>query len=177
MNKLTRDPLMGSARLLLAILIGLTIFGMVMLAIGAGAILTVQRAEILTQLAQAGAPDSAVWAIVAVVVLLVGLLFLAYRFFRELYAIVGSVNEGDPFQPENGNRLSRMGWLALSGQIVGLPIMAIVSWFSQYIPDEGGIEMDVGISGGGILLVLTLFILARVFRKGAEMREELEGTV
>ena len=30
---------------------------------------------------------------------------------------------------------------------------------------------------GGILLALVLFILARVFRKGAEMRAELEGTV
>jgi hypothetical protein len=34
-----------------------------------------------------------------------------------------------------------------------------------------------GISFGGFLLALVLFILARVFRKGTEMREELEGTV
>ncbi len=34
-----------------------------------------------------------------------------------------------------------------------------------------------GISGNGLLLMLILFILARVFRKGAEMRAELEGTV
>ena len=35
----------------------------------------------------------------------------------------------------------------------------------------------VGGDGSGVILVLVLFVLARVFRKGTEMREELEGTV
>ena len=39
------------------------------------------------------------------------------------------------------------------------------------------LRADFGFSGGGLLLMLVLFILARVFRRGAEMREELEGTV
>jgi hypothetical protein len=30
---------------------------------------------------------------------------------------------------------------------------------------------------GGVILSLTLFVLARVFRKGTDMREDLEGTV
>lgn len=30
---------------------------------------------------------------------------------------------------------------------------------------------------GGIILAITLFILARVFRQGAAMRNDLEGTV
>jgi hypothetical protein len=36
---------------------------------------------------------------------------------------------------------------------------------------EGGVDF------GGIILVLTLFVLARVFKHGAAMREDLEGTV
>ncbi|GAA0270422.1 hypothetical protein GCM10009127_08140 [Alteraurantiacibacter aestuarii] len=177
MNKLTTDPLMGSARILLVILIGLTILGMALLAIVAGALPTVLREQAIISLTEVGAPASAIWALVAAVVMLVGLLFLAYRFFRELYAIVATVNEGDPFQPENGNRLAKMGWLALAAQILGVPIMIIGGWFSQFTPEDGSVDLNVGISGGGILLVLTLFILARVFRKGAEMREELEGVV
>ena len=48
---------------------------------------------------------------------------------------------------------------------------------------EGFIELsaravdDGGLDGGSILLTLILFILARVFRHGAAMREDLEGTV
>jgi hypothetical protein len=38
-------------------------------------------------------------------------------------------------------------------------------------------DFDFGVSLGGLLLALTLFILARVFRQGAAMREDLEGTV
>ena len=39
------------------------------------------------------------------------------------------------------------------------------------------ISIDASISLSGILLVLLLIILARVFDRGAEMREELEGTI
>jgi hypothetical protein len=42
---------------------------------------------------------------------------------------------------------------------------------------DRGNDVDFGLSFGGVLLALVLFILARVFRKGAEMRAELEGTV
>jgi hypothetical protein len=37
--------------------------------------------------------------------------------------------------------------------------------------------MDAGIDFGGVLTALLLFILARVFREGAAMRKDLEGTV
>ena len=43
--------------------------------------------------------------------------------------------------------------------------------------DKLKIDTDFGFDGGGILLILILFILARVFRHGAAMREDLEGTV
>ena len=39
------------------------------------------------------------------------------------------------------------------------------------------ITVDAGLDVSGILLVVILFILARVFRHGTTMREELEGTV
>ena len=38
-------------------------------------------------------------------------------------------------------------------------------------------HIEVGVSFSGILMALVLFILARVFREGARMREDLEGTV
>jgi hypothetical protein len=53
---------------------------------------------------------------------------------------------------------------------------AIGGWIAQF-DKSGHVRIDAGISGNGLLLVLVLFILARVFRQGTAMREELEGTV
>ena len=38
-------------------------------------------------------------------------------------------------------------------------------------------EVTADVSANGLLLVLVLFILARVFKTGAQMRDDLEGTV
>ena len=43
--------------------------------------------------------------------------------------------------------------------------------------DAASISVDADFSTNGLLLALVLFILARVFRTGAKMREDLEGTV
>ena len=43
-----------------------------------------------------------------------------------------------------------------------------------FLMEDGGV-FNVELTG--ILLTLILFILARVFREGSRMREELEGTV
>ena len=39
------------------------------------------------------------------------------------------------------------------------------------------VDVDFGIDGESLLLILILFVLARVFREGAAMQAELEGTV
>ena len=52
--------------------------------------------------------------------------------------------------------------------------------FVRVIAAEGGLwqfHATRSVMAWGILLVLILFILARVFRHGAAMREDLEGTV
>ena len=106
------------------------------------------------------------------------LLALGVYFLVLLRRIVNSVGEGDPFIPANATRLSHMGWIALIGQIVSIPLGAAVVWIARIVEDDPKVRVDeFGFSGSGILLVLILFILARVFRRGAEMREELEGTV
>ncbi|MDZ4308672.1 DUF2975 domain-containing protein [Allopontixanthobacter sp.] len=107
-----------------------------------------------------------------------GLMALGVYFLLLLRRIVNSVGEGDPFIPDNATRLSRMGWVAIIGQAAAIPIGIAVIWIAGIAADSGEhVHADFGFSGGGVLLVLILFILARVFRKGTEMREELEGTV
>ncbi|MGC1270079.1 MAG: DUF2975 domain-containing protein [Croceibacterium sp.] len=177
MSRIRHDPLLTAAKVLLYIFIGLFIFAMAMVAIGSVAVLTVGHGELTKALAEAGAPEMSFWAVIAVLLLAELLLFLILRFCLELRRIVLSVDDGDPFHPDNATRLSRMGWLALAGWATMIPIAAIASWIDRTVGDAADIDVHGGVDLDGVLLALVLFILARVFRHGAQMREELEGTV
>ena len=118
--------------------------------------------------------------------LLIGILLVAlavvamlFVFFGQLRAIISTVGEGDPFAPANADRLSLMGWLMLGVQLALIPAAALGIQLAQYADemDEVKISIDGSLDLTGILLVIILFILARVFRHGAAMREDLEGTV
>ena len=63
--------------------------------------------------------------------------------------------------------LLAMQFVGFLGKLLGVPIGG----------DINGFEIGFTLSSGGVAVVLLLFILARVFRIGAEMRDELEGTV
>ena len=96
---------------------------------------------------------------------------------RRLREIVDSVSTGDPFVPVNAERLRRMAWLTLAMQAVAIPMTRLAVWFDA-APEAANVYHDRnGISAGALALALILFVLARVFRVGAEMREELEGTI
>lgn len=173
-----RDPLLAAAKLVIALLIGLLILVMTAVAIAFGAALVFGPAEVLAEIGAADAPSQAYWAILALMLLFEGALFLGIRFLLELRRIVLSVEKGDPFHPANAERLGRMGWLALAIWLADIPVALIGAWLTPYLTAA---EEDLQISGDfgveSLFLILTLFILARVFRQGAAMRDDLEGTV
>lgn len=172
------DPLLLAAKLIVGFAIGVMIFALVMVGLGLGAAATVERADVIAEFAKVGAPKNLIWLVAVALALTIALLFLAIRFMLELFAIIDSVGTGDPFQRENGDRLSRMGWLALAGQAVGLALKSVVKVFEPYAAKAGEtIDVDFELGMSHVLLILILFILARVFRRGAEMRDDLEGTV
>jgi hypothetical protein len=110
--------------------------------------------------------------------MIAGLIWLAYQFLRDLWAIIGSVDDGDPFRPQNAVLLARMGWTMLGANITALLVALQAAWLDEFDQASGvHSEIDFDLGTGGLLLMLTLFILARVFRHGAAMREDLEGTV
>lgn len=120
-----------------------------------------------------------VFALVGVMLLGIALLAMLFVFFGKLRQIINTVGEGDPFQPANADRLSMMAWLALGGQLLFIPALALGTYLASFADEMEDVHLtiDGGLDIEGILLVIILFILARVFRHGAAMREDLEGTV
>ena len=170
-----RDSLLTFARLLVGAIIGLLIFALVMIAIGIGALLTVQRDEMLANLQEAGYGGGAFPLMILGFTILVGLMLIAIQFMRRLLAIVRSVEEGEPFQPANADRLRQMAWLSVVALPMYVLLIGLGLWFAR---GEGDLLRDAsGTIVNGLVLTLVLFILARVFRVGTAMREELDGTV
>jgi len=167
------DPLLTSARLLLAFLIGFMLFAAGFILIGIGGILTVGRAEVLARIAALGAPAWSLGLVILAFVLIMGLLLLTAKVLLELRRIVDSVRDGDPFRPENADRLARMGWMVLGGKIVWIGVVAIGHWAAQYLDGRRLPEMNLL---SGLLLVLVLFILAGVFRVGPSSGYGSDGT-
>jgi len=121
-------------------------------------------------------PTVAVLALLALAGIVVAALFL---FFGKLRGIITSVAEGDPFVPENADRLTAMAWLMLGTylltSVMALVAAFVVDWASQF--EDVHFSATVGFDFTSLLLIIVLFILARVFRQGAAMRADLEGTV
>jgi hypothetical protein len=153
---------------------------------GAGAVLAL-AALLVSLVGYAGAfgpvPDTA-WALspqrfpYTVMLLLLGMAAMAigFGFVLLLGRIVASVGKGDPFSRTNAHRLQSMAWLALAFQGVSL----IMFWQGMdvgRISPIGALISGHSLSFNALFLALVLFILARVFLKGAEMRDDLDGTV
>jgi hypothetical protein len=182
MTSFTKDPLLGAARILLIFFIAL-LGATAALLVAAVPVLLIMRDSAIAQMAGEGIADGGALILPIVLVMLgvAGLLALAVWFLVLLRQIVNSVGEGDPFVPANAVRLARMGWIALAGQLASIPLAGMGLWLVELIAGRTKADLHADMDGGldfsGVLLVLVLFILARVFRQGARMREELEGTV
>jgi Protein of unknown function (DUF2975) len=180
MRKIVADPLLTGANVLLLFFIGIIGLSAVMLALGGPASLIFQD-RIVAAFASDGVTGAARMfpALSVVLLALAALLGLAVYFLILLRRIAKSVGDGDPFIPVNAQRLSRMGWVVVVGEVASVPIGAAVYWVASIVEDSDNVRVDddFGVTATGILLILVLFILARVFRHGAAMRDDLEGTV
>ncbi|MEO9462113.1 MAG: DUF2975 domain-containing protein [Marinomonas sp.] len=175
------DPLLLAGRILTFLLQAVIALGVLALAIATPIVIFARdmiSAEIIAKHGDSVAAFPA-FQIAVILVAAIAALALIFLFFGKLRALIESVGIGDPFAPENADRLSAMGWLAigvyaLSAVIAGLAF-TVSEWAQQL--DDVEFDFDVGLDLTGILMIIILFILARVFRHGASMREDLEGTV
>lgn len=173
--KLPADPLLAATTLVLWFAFALFAMLAVLLAVVAPTLLLPDVATLLT-VSVNGAPVASgdVPRAVAATAAGAGLCALAALAARKLLAILGSVAAGDPLTADNAARLTALGWIAAALSIGTAAV-------SKITPDIGSVparpESDVSVDLSAILLVLLLFVLARVFRIGAAMRADLDGTV
>ena len=89
--------------------------------------------------------------------------------------IVDSAATGDPFVVGNAERLNRIGWLLLAIQGVGLTTKIFIVELPKKLSADLHFGFDASLSG--LFAILLVFVLAQIFRRGSQMRDELEGTV
>ena len=169
------DPLLLFAKAFIYFMIGILAFAGFFVLLGIPAVL-IFGADLGADVNTADLPKFAYWLIVLLLACVAGMLYLAVRFFQHLLRIVKSVGEGDPFAPANADRLTAMAWITLALNIVAVPTVALGLYIAKLAGEEPG-TVDASLDVGGITLILTLFILARVFRHGTALRDDLEGTV
>ena len=101
-----------------------------------------------------------------------------FFFFGKMRALIESASKGDPFIPDNAQRLNVMAWLLLSSQVLTVIVGELRVYAVSLIDPQSESGFDISPNDlTGFLIVLVLLILARVFRHGAAMRDDLEGTV
>lgn len=172
-----RDPLLIAARVVITLILALLALAGVAMLTGIPAVLWF-KAELLAALTRHS--GEAVGAgVVAQICMALGLFAviaaLAFRFLLLLRQIIDSVALGDSFAPVNAGRLTRMGWLVVAIEVLSIPAGVLAHWIDAAVHGGGRPEFGMGLAG--ILMALLLFVLARVFREGTRMRQELEGTV
>ncbi len=97
----------------------------------------------------------------------------AHVIFTRLLAILRDAESDEAFSEANARRLSVIAWALLAINVIDLAFGQLSVWASA----ESGEYFGWSPSLTGWLAVPLLLILARVFREGSAMREDLEGTV
>ncbi|MBX9859804.1 MAG: DUF2975 domain-containing protein [Sphingomonas sp.] len=138
-------------------------------------VLIIDPAPLATKLAaRFGGNDAMVrWSFVAICALVVPAGIATNRIFTRLIAMIDTVVAGSTFHPDNVGRIQTIAWAMLVLQLLDLVFGAISLSLSKVTGDYFGWSP----SFGGWLSVLLLFVLALVFRHGAEIQADLEGTV
>lgn len=114
-----------------------------------------------------------VWAMRILGVLGLAAIAIAWVIITQLLAMIDTVAAGDPFIAANARRLHTLGWAVLAWQLTGLAYGGVALWLRYLRVDFAGWDPSLA----GWVVVAMIFVLARVFAHGAEMRDELEATI
>ena len=175
-KKLPSDWLLRSGLIGSLIVRAMMWFGIVALVIGLGFIAFGESsafAEMDAELARSGVAMGGKAAMLIIFSFVLAIVIMFERLVFEVQRIIESVSDGDPFVPANADRLTRIGWLLLGTQILALIGMSMSA--VEVLAREWNFAEQFSFEG--LLAVILMFILARIFRHGTAMRNDLEGTV
>lgn len=96
-----------------------------------------------------------------------------HMILTRLVAMIRDTQAGEAFSETNARRLSVIAWALLAINLIDLVFGHVSVWASE----RSGEYFGWSLSLTGWFAVPLLFVLARVLREGASMREDLEGTV
>ena len=171
------DPLLAAGKVITVVLMAIIAIATVVL-VGLVPALLLNQAEFAAEISMTSSSNltTITGITIALLLIIASVTAISFHFFQLLDRIIDTVGAGDPLTLENAARLNRMGWIALIFQAATLPISALAAYLRDLLPTDE-LSVDFQFSLTGVLLALVLFILARVFKHGAQMREDLEGTV
>jgi hypothetical protein len=118
--------------------------------------------------------EIAIWTINGTI-LCIGVMFVcAY-----LRGVFETLVEGDPFVPENARRLRSIALVLAVVEVVRMCVNLLAGWLLSVLgtPDQKDMTVSLTPNLSVWFAVLTLLVLAQVFREGAAMREEQKMTV
>ncbi len=99
---------------------------------------------------------------------------------KQLRLICLTLAQGDPFVPENANRLRTIWIVVAAAEILRLISGFLLSWIStkgSQIGDGETVTMTLDLRIYVWFLVLAIIILAEVFREGTRLRREQKLTI
>ncbi len=116
----------------------------------------------------------AVWTLIGTVFCVGAMIVCAY-----LRGVFETLVAGDPFVPDNARRFRAIAWVLVGVEAARMSISLIVQavFSAMGIGDEGGASFTFSINFSVWFSVLTLMVLAQVFREGAALREEQKMTI
>ena len=110
------------------------------------------------------------------ITLLPGLLIVAALW--QLWGLLRSARQGDPFTTDNVGRLRQFGLLLLLGwPLVAYLTMALKEGLATTLPANDTAGLFAPPIGGALLFGLAVLVLAEVFAHGLRLREDVEGTI
>lgn len=161
------DPLLTAARILLIVLLAGVALTALAVVFGVAAHIGVSGIP-----ATRGLADPA-WRPISGALFAMGALWLVADTVLALLAMIAAVARDAAFERANVTRLER-----IAHNTIGLAILGVIADLAG-TPIGGSINgFDIGVDlPASIGFALLIFILARVFRKGAAMRDDLAGVV
>jgi hypothetical protein len=112
-------------------------------------------------------PTLRIWLLLAIV-----MVTTVHVSLSRLLDMVETVRSGDPFVRENAARLKTIAWCALINELLRLVFGLLAATMNL-----AGSNIDWHFSATGWLAVVLLFVLARVFEEGTQMRDDLEKMI